>query len=158
MSRHSRYPCTSVNQGAGAKRKTLCHYLAVLPVPPAPKPVAGDARLVLLLAWHPQVPEAEQGTPSDTYLFKTTCWICSQRKTPPSLPCPALEIRLTGKAVGRFMCFFFFWPDFWHGILWTSHLTGHLCTCNALSFPWSSHHSTSMPWLPSFNYEALVCH
>ena len=52
----------SVNQGAGVKRKILCLYLSVLPVLPAPKPTAGDVKLVFLLARRARVPEAEQGT------------------------------------------------------------------------------------------------
>lgn len=54
--RCSRQPYISVNQGAGVKRKIPCHYLSVLPVLPAPKSIAGDARLVLLLALCSQVP------------------------------------------------------------------------------------------------------
>jgi len=60
--RCSRYPCMSVNQGAGVKRKTQCHYWSVLPVLPAPKPITGDMRMVLLPACRSRVPEAEQGT------------------------------------------------------------------------------------------------
>lgn len=58
----SRYPYRSVNQGAGVKRKIPCHYLSVLPVPPAPKPIIGDVGLVLPPAQRPQVTKAEQGT------------------------------------------------------------------------------------------------
>lgn len=60
--RCSQYPYMSVNQGAGVKRKIPCHYLSMLPVLPAPKPTAGDVRLVLLLGQGEQVSKAEQGT------------------------------------------------------------------------------------------------
>lgn len=98
----------------------------MLPLLPAPKPTAGDVRLVLLQAWRSQVSEAEQAT--DTCPFKTTAGFVVRGNSPP-LPCPA--IRLTGKAVGRFFC-----PDLWHGILQASHLAN---TCNAVSVPLSLH-------------------
>lgn len=71
-------------------------------------------------------------------------------KTP--LLCPALKIRLTGEAVGRF-----FRLDFWHGIIWIFHLTDML-HLQCLQFFLVTACNTSLLWLLSCNYRTLVCH